>query len=82
MIGPIPTQCQRCSGSRLARILAHCSDMCSVDLAGRHFHGYVPRDLGIGGGDDVQFDYCLDCGQIQGKFPLRTTELETPPGAG
>ena len=69
-------QCQRWSSLRLARILAHCSDMCSVDLAGRHEHGYVPPDLGIGGGDDVHFAYCLDCGQIQGKFPLRTTRIE------
>ena len=53
--------------------------MCSVDLAGHHLHDYVPRDLGIGGGDDVHFDYCLDCGQIQGKFPLLPAELETPP---
>jgi hypothetical protein len=44
----------RCSSLRLARILAHRSDMCSVDLAGQHKHGYVPRDLGIGGGDEVQ----------------------------
>ena len=50
--------------------------MCSVDLAGRHNQGYVPRDLGIGGGDDVHFAYCLDCGQIQGKFPVPATEME------
>jgi hypothetical protein len=37
--------CQRYSSLRLARILAHCSDMCSVDLAGHHEHGNVPRDL-------------------------------------
>jgi hypothetical protein len=36
----------------------------------------VPRDLGIGGGDDVQLTYCLDCGQIQGKFPLPPTQME------
>jgi hypothetical protein len=77
MIGPIPTQCQRCSSPRLGRILARCSDMCSVDIASRHFHGYVPRDLGVGGGDDVNFDYCLNCGQIQGMFPLPTTEMES-----
>ncbi len=68
--------CQRCCGPRLARVLGHCSDMCSVDLTGRRTHGYVPRDLGIGGGDDVHFLYCLDCGQIQGKFPLLPTALE------
>ena len=70
------TPCQRCSSLRLASILAHCSDMCSVDLGGRHEHGYVPRDLGIGGGDDVQLTYCLDCGQIQGKFPRALTQME------
>ena len=79
MRGPLPTRCQRCSSSRLARVRAHCSDLCSVDLAGRHLHDYVPRDLGIGGGDDVQFDYCLDCGQIQGKFPLPRASMEEPP---
>jgi hypothetical protein len=40
-------------------------------------HGYVPRDIGIGGGDYLKMSYCLDCGQIQGEFPLENTELET-----
>lgn len=66
--------CRRCGGLRLARVLARCSDMCSIDLAGRRTHGYVP--LGIGGGDDVHFAYCLDCGQIQGAFPLPPTATE------
>jgi hypothetical protein len=54
--------------------------MCSVDLGGRHEHGYVPRDLGIGGGDDVHFAYCLDCGQIQAAFPLPPTQMEAGRG--
>ena len=65
--------CQQCRSPRLARVLGHCSDMCSIDLAGKHTHGYVPRDLGIGGGDDV---HCLDCGQIQGTFPVPPTAIE------
>lgn len=69
-------QCQRCGKSRLAEILARCSDMCSVDLNGRRRHGYVPRDLGVGGGDDVHFTYCLDCGQIQGRFPVPPIRME------
>ena len=68
--------CQQCRSPRLARVLGHCSDMCSIDLAGTHTHGYVPRDLGIGGGDDVHFRYCLDCGQIQGTFPVPPTAIE------
>jgi hypothetical protein len=38
--------------------------------------GYVPDDMGIGGGDYVEFDYCLQCGQIQGRFPRGITSLE------
>jgi hypothetical protein len=68
--------CQQCRSPRLAQIPARCSDMCSVDLAGTHSHGYVPRDLGIGGGDDIHFVYRLDCGQIQGTFPIPPTAIE------
>jgi hypothetical protein len=68
--------CQRCGGLRLAAVLARCSDMCSVDLSGVHRHGYVPYDLGLGGGDDLHFTYCLDCGQLQGVFPLPPTRIE------
>jgi hypothetical protein len=50
--------------------------MCSVDLGGRRRHGYVPDDLGIGGGDAVQLTYCLDCGQIQRAFPIPTAGTE------
>jgi hypothetical protein len=32
--------------------------------------------MGIGGGDYVEFDYCLNCGQIQGQFPLNKTKVE------
>jgi hypothetical protein len=44
----------------------------------RHLHGCVPRDLGIGGGDDVHFDYCLNCGQIQRELPLPVARMEEP----
>jgi hypothetical protein len=67
--------CQRCGGLHLARVLANCMDMASIDLTGKHHSGYLPRDLGIGG-DDVHFVYCLDCGQIRGAFPLPPTGIE------
>jgi hypothetical protein len=38
--------------------------------------GYVPNDLGIGGGSYIEFSYCLYCGQIQDIFPLDQSELE------
>jgi hypothetical protein len=51
------------------------SDMFYTDL--QEYVGYVPDDFGIGGGDYIEFHLCFDCGQLQGKFPLPMTELET-----
>ena len=33
-------------------------------------YGYVPNGLNIGGGDYCEIDYCLECGQLQGEFPI------------
>ncbi len=56
---------------------AKCDDRCSVTVGENDSGGdYVPRGMGIGGGDYVEFSWCLECGQIQGKFPLPLTALE------
>lgn len=39
-------------------------------------HGYVPDDMGVGGGDYVDIDLCLNCGRVQGTFPLPPCGLE------
>lgn len=68
--------CNRCKSTRVAGVNAKCSDMCGVNLGDALHDGYVPDDLGIGGGDYVEFDYCLDCGQLQGNFPLPPAKIE------
>ena len=61
----------KCESERLAELSAKCSDLCDYEVAdGRGCDGYVPCDVGIGGGDYVQIIYCLDCGTIQGNFPI------------
>jgi len=64
--------CDNCKSNRLIGIYAKSSDR-NVMWIG-HFNyehdGYVLPDLGIGGDDDVSFTYCLDCGKIQGTFPI------------
>jgi hypothetical protein len=43
--------------------------------------GYVPTGIGIGGNDYLEFDYCLNCGQIQDEnFPFLLPEnfIESP----
>lgn len=68
--------CQQCKSTRIADFGAKCSDMSDTTINDVRDDGYVPDDIGIGGGDYVQLSYCLDCGQIQGEFPLPETELE------
>ena len=80
--------CSSCSSKRVASVYSHASDLHSVQLTLEtsdgvrrvEHQGYLPWDLGIGGGDDTQFEFCLDCGQIQGKFPLPLTCLEQGKG--
>lgn len=71
-------KCQRCKSERVASISGKCSDCCSWSVGGGEMDdGYVPGDMGIGGGDYIEFEFCLECGQIQGKFPCPPTEIET-----
>lgn len=69
-------KCQRCQSERVATMGGKCSDMCSYTLNDSTVSGYVPGDMGVGDGDYLGFNYCLDCGQMQGKFPLPSTEIE------
>lgn len=69
-------QCQKCDSNRIAHINAKCSDMCFVHLGDQEHDGYVPRDLGVGGGDYVEIDLCLNCGHVQGEWPRSQTKLE------
>lgn len=68
--------CQRCNSSRIANVLAHCSDSCYISVAGKSQSDYPPKDMGFSGGNSVSFEYCLDCGQMQGKFPIPPCKLE------
>lgn len=75
--------CQRCNSDRVASISSKSSDLNCVSFNAREKNGYVPEGMGIGGGDYVEFDWCLDCGQIQvvdddPKFPLPLCEMEEP----
>jgi hypothetical protein len=59
--------CQSCGKEMVVGVDAKCADSCCI---GDHDPDYVPENLGIGGGDYINFDLCLGCGQIQGKWPV------------
>lgn len=69
-------KCQRCESTRILSVHAHGRD-CNVFYINGHEHeGYVPAEFGLGCGDDVEFEMCLECWQVQGKFPIKETQLE------
>ena len=68
--------CQSCGSERIAEVGGKVSDLCYIAIGEQEHDGYVPQDMGIGGGDYLDFDFCLNCGQIQGMFPLPRTKLE------
>lgn len=60
-----------CLGENIASVYSKCNDLANVSIGNIEKDGYLPDDLGIGGGDTIEFSYCLDCGKIQGEFPVR-----------
>jgi len=70
--------CQRCNSNRIVFISAKSRDLNTVKIDGKEYDGNVPPDIGLG--DEysyLQMDYCLECGQIQGQFPLPESSIET-----
>ena len=64
----------KCGSKRILNVNAKCSDACQVYV--RHLDidvdGYVPSGLPFSGdyGDYVELSLCLDCGTLQGEFPI------------
>ncbi len=70
-------KCARCASTRILYAGGKVSDMSFGNVGERKWDGYVPRDLGIGGGDYLEIAICLDCGQAEGEWPLPVSELES-----
>ena len=63
--------CQRCDSGEVFYIHIECDDKCCF-IKYKDFEkiGYVPFELGIGGGEIFNIKVCLNCGQLQGEFPI------------
>ena len=69
----------KCGSDRIARVSAKCSDLCWVGVPHISIEkdGYVPTNIGLGDDSDyVDMDYCLECGCIQGRFPVSDAQIE------
>ena len=67
-----------CGSLRVVRAQAKVSDGLILDMyKSPGDYWYVPDDMNIGDDSDyLYFSFCLDCGKIQGKFPLPLTGRE------
>lgn len=66
--------CDKCNSDRIISVSGKTADLCVTEYAGKEKDGYVPTDtpFGKGGyGDYIDFNLCLECGKMQGKFPAR-----------
>ena len=66
--------CQKCSSDRIVSINAKCSDCCFTRYQHYETDGYVPSEFGVGGGDYIELELCIECGTVQGSFPLPEPE--------
>jgi len=46
----------KCGSERIAHVSAKCSDMCSINIGTKELSDYVPRDMGIGGGEKTDLE--------------------------
>jgi len=68
-----------CGSNRIARVSAKCSDLCwvAVPHLNAEKDGYVPTNIGLGDDEDyVDVEFCLDCGRLQGKFPVSDAQIK------
>jgi len=70
-------ECQRCKSDRVLIISGKCSDQCFAEFKGEEGNGYAPEVPNIAeDGDYVCPKVCLECGQVQGKFPVKDPNLK------
>ena len=70
---------ENCNSKRIAFINGKTSDMCQFQYEDIDKDGYVPQGIIIGDdgyGDYIRFHFCLDCGKIQGNFPISDNQVE------
>lgn len=67
-------KCKGCKSDRIAHVSGKTADLCFYEYKDGERSDYVPGGVGIDDqksyGDYIRFGYCLECGRIQGDFPI------------
>lgn len=75
------SKCETCCSNRVLFIQGKGSDCHGWWYKDREGQGYAPYVPHICGGDSIELSVCLDCGKVQGKFPVESEDLERDPEA-
>jgi len=67
--------CIKCKSERIVEIVAKCNDLCHIteNHTGLKHEGY---NIYGSGGDYLEINLCLQCGQIQDNFPMEDLNIE------
>lgn len=68
--------CDKCKSDRLLGLTSKSSDCNSYSYRGAEVDGYLPYIDHVCGGDYLTIQICLECGKVQGKFPVHSRDLE------
>lgn len=68
--------CDRCGSDRILEITGKVSDRGDYRYKDKEVDGYAPDVDNICGGDYIEPDICLECGKVQGEFPVADPEIE------
>ena len=67
--------CDKCESDRILIFDAKCDDRCCVQFNNAERVDYPPSDIGLSGGDYISGKLCLQCGKVQGEFPIPDPEF-------
>lgn len=71
--------CQQCKSDRILYVNGKTSDCFTAHAYYKKLEhdGYVMKDIGLGDDSDcIILSYCLECGQIQGQWPIKDHEID------
>jgi len=62
-----------CDKQSIMKVMGPCNSKCHIIYPdGIESHNYgVPSDMNIGGDWFLNISYCINCGKIVGKFPVK-----------
>ena len=59
-------KCDNCLSDRILSVAGKTGDLFNAEFKNTSYEGYVPSDIGIGDGDVMILNICLNCGKVQG----------------